>query len=153
MRKRSQLVFVLLFGLSVITSAQPRKKSVSQYGHQVWQTQDGLPQNSVTAIAQTADGYMWLGTRAGLVRFDGVEFEIFNSKNTKALTNNDIWALRATSDGTLWIGTNGGGLIRFKDGQFRRQTVRESLFTDVIWTIQENWKGDLWVGSAGGGLN
>ena len=90
------------------------------YGRQAWGMENGLPQNTVQALAQTKDGFIWLGTEVGLVRFDGNGFQTFD-KNTKAgeggpaLPGNDVRCLLAASDGALWIGTS-EGLARWKDG-------------------------------------
>ena len=97
-------------------------KALTQFTHSVWVMEDGLPQNSIRAIAQTADGYLWLATQAGLVRFDGVRFTVFNTANTPLLTSSNILALLAARDGSLWIGTYGGGLTRLKDGTFTTAT-------------------------------
>ncbi|MBA3670619.1 MAG: hypothetical protein H0W68_01175, partial [Gemmatimonadaceae bacterium] len=91
---------------------------LSQYVHESWQTRDGLPQNSVYALAQTPDGYLWLGTMGGLVRFDGVRFTLFNSANTPALRTNDVRTLFVDRAGTLWVGTYGGGTSSYRDGRF-----------------------------------
>ena len=88
------------------------RKMVTQYAHEVWRQQDGLPQDSVRAIAQTRDGYLWLGTQAGLARFDGVRFTVFDRNNTKEMQNDHILALAAAAAGGLWVGTRGGGLNR-----------------------------------------
>ncbi len=80
----------------------------SQYLEKRWTTEDGLPQNSVNAIVQTRDGYLWLGTFGGLARFDGVKFTIFNSSNTPGLRSNRILSLFEDRAGRLWIGTEGG---------------------------------------------
>ena len=76
-----------------------------RYDWRAWTTQDGLPQNSITSIVQTRDGYIWLGTFGGLARFDGVRFKIFDISNTDALSTNRILSLLEDSDGNLWIGT------------------------------------------------
>ena len=83
-----------------------------RYQVTVWQDKDGLPQNSVLAIARTRDGYLWLGTVEGLVRFDGVRFTVFDRTNTPEIGNSHITALLEDRSGTLWIGTAGGGLTR-----------------------------------------
>ncbi|RPH37784.1 hypothetical protein EHM92_01780, partial [bacterium] len=111
------------------------EKAVSQYVHQQWQTQDGLPRNTVTAVAQTADGYIWLGTKAGLVRFDGQRFTLFDKNSTPAFLSNDIWTLLATPDSTLWVGTNGGGLVRVKGNSFTCYTGKDGFHDDVIWSL------------------
>ena len=68
-----------------------------------WTVDDGLPQNRISKIAQTEDGYLWLGTWFGLVRFDGVQFTLFNRYNTPALRTDAVNALAAGPDGALWV--------------------------------------------------
>ncbi len=130
---------------------------ITQYGHDVWLTRDGLPQNSVKAIVQTRDGYLWLGTWGGLARFDGVRFTIFNRSNTPALRDSRITALAEGDDGSLWIGTAAGGLIRLKDGAFEPyrsegDTSYEERSRWQIRSITRSGDGALWIGTAGGGF-
>src|SRR6185295_11943170 len=88
---------------------------VSQYAHTAWKIRDGFPKGQITSIAQTPDGYMWLGTEFGLVRFDGVKNVEWQWPPDQQLPSNFIFSLLATSDGTLWIGTY-KGLVSWKDG-------------------------------------
>ena len=76
-------------------------KSITQYVHEVWNTESGLPQNSVVAIAQTPDGYLWLGTEEGLVRFDGVRFVTFDKRNTPELQSNEVDSILVDHRGDL----------------------------------------------------
>jgi ligand-binding sensor domain-containing protein len=85
-----------------------------------WYADDGLPQQLVTASAQTADGYLWFGTEDGLSRFDGARFATFDRRNTPELGGGQIAALLASSDGSLLIGTDRDGLIQLAGGRFRR---------------------------------
>jgi PAS domain S-box-containing protein len=94
-------------------------RSPAQYRRTIWTEEDGLPSNSVLALAQTTDGYLWVGTEEGLVRFDGVKFTLFTRANTPALTHSRIDAMLVAPDGTLLISTL-TGLVAYKDGQFRR---------------------------------
>src|SRR5690606_35226035 len=94
----------------------PGGKAVTQYVHDVWTTDDGLPQNTVNAIVQTRDGYLWAGTQEGIVRFDGVSFTVFDRQRAPGLRSNYVWTLYEDDAGRLWAGTNGGGLSRF-DGE------------------------------------
>jgi signal transduction histidine kinase/ligand-binding sensor domain-containing protein len=119
--------------------------------HQSWQTAQGLPQDSVLAIAQTPDGYLWLGTEEGLARFDGVHFTVFN-KHTPGLLNNTINCLLVDREGDLWIGTDGGGLSRFRHGKFTAYTSRDGLPNDSVMALYEDKTGTLWIGTDGGGL-
>ncbi len=128
-------------------------KALTQFTHSAWQMEDGLPQNSIRAIAQTTDGYMWLATQAGIVRFDGVRFTVFNTANTPALANSNVMTLLAGRDGSLWIGTYGAGLTRLKDGTFTSYTTRDGLAHDVVFALCEDGDGNLWIGTHGGGLS
>src|SRR6476469_3530330 len=85
-----------------------------------WQTDQGLPQNSVISMTQSHDGYLWLATFNGLVRFDGVRFTVFNSHNTPALDSSRIVRVFEDNANRLWIGTESGGLILREKGIFRR---------------------------------
>lgn len=88
-----------------------------EYSIASWTTANGLPQNSVQAILQTADGFLWVGTRNGLARFDGIQFRVFDQSSHPVLVECDIRALAEGPPGTLWIGTR-RGLVRFQDGKF-----------------------------------
>jgi signal transduction histidine kinase/ligand-binding sensor domain-containing protein len=129
----------------------------TQYGLDTWLTRDGLPQNSVKAIAQTRDGYLWLGTWGGLARFDGVRFTIFNRANTPGLRDSRITALAEDAEGNLWIGTAAGGLIRLKNGVFeafrsKDDTSYEERSRWQIRSIAPGRDGVLWIGTSGGGF-
>lgn len=115
-----------------------------------WQAGDGLPDNLVQAIAQTPDGYLWVGTRMGLARFDGVDFARFDPHNTPEIENASITALCVTGDGALWIGTGGGGLTRFQDGVFKHFGRAEGLAGDDVRVVYESNDGSLWIGTTTG---
>ena len=74
---------------------------------------------------------MWIGTKGGLARFDGVHFTIFDDRDTSQLRENEIWALEEGDDSSLWIGTYGGGLSRLKNGKFTIYTTKDGLIGDV----------------------
>ena len=118
---------LVLLALAAPLAALDPNKAITQYMHDVWQTEQGLPQNSVTAIVQTRDGYLWLGTQEGLVRFDGVRFTVFDKKNTPELTDNFIRTLFEDKSGRLWVGTNSAGLVSVLEGRFRRFTTRKGF--------------------------
>ena len=113
-----------------------------------WRTIDGLPQNSVMAIAQTADGYLWLGTRGGLARFDGVRFSTYGLAD--GLKAASIWCLAEDGQGGLWIGTLGGGLSRWRDGAISTLTTADGLAHNDVTALAPAEAGALWVGSKGG---
>ena len=87
----------------------------------VWTADDGLPSSSITAITQTADGYLWVGTYNGIARFDGVRFVIFNARDTLALAYSRVNQLYADDAGTLWINIFDGSMISFREGIFTRE--------------------------------
>src|SRR5262249_7190263 len=93
-RKTFHLVVLLVtFAVLVCDSrahALDPAKAITQYIHDAWQTEHGLPKNSVQAITQTSDGYLWLGTQEGLVRFDGIQFTVFDSTNSPGIRHNHI---------------------------------------------------------------
>ncbi|HWF45962.1 MAG TPA: two-component regulator propeller domain-containing protein, partial [Bryobacteraceae bacterium] len=128
-------------------------KSITQYVHDVWTTESGLPQSSVLAIAQTPDGYLWLGTEEGLLRFDGVRFVTFDKRNTPSLQSDEVDALLVDRRGDLWMGTRGGGLVLLSGGVFKTFTIRDGLSNDSVQGLYEDERGDLWMATDGGGLN
>jgi signal transduction histidine kinase/ligand-binding sensor domain-containing protein/ActR/RegA family two-component response regulator len=128
-------------------------KSITQYVHDVWTTESGLPQNSILAIAQTPDGYLWLGTEEGLSRFDGVRFFTFDSRNTPDLRSNEVDSLLVDHRGALWIGTHGGGLTSLSHGVFKTFGKHEGLSNEFVKALYEDEQGDLWIATDGGGLN
>ncbi|HXU21034.1 MAG TPA: two-component regulator propeller domain-containing protein [Verrucomicrobiae bacterium] len=148
---------VFLLGMLLCSTAPgiglDPSKAITQYVHDVWLADSGLPQNSVLAIAQTPDGYLWLGTGEGVVRFDGIKFTTFDKRNTPGLHSNEISSLLTGRDGKLWIGTRGGGLTVYSGGKFRSYTVRDGLSSDTVLCLFEDRSGDLWIGTDGGGLN
>ena len=97
------------------------------FTRKLWQTQDGLPEQTVQSFAQTPDHYLWIGTTGGLMRFDGARFTVFDHENTPEIKENSVFALMTSRDGSLWIGTEGGGLVRYQSGKFRAYGMREGL--------------------------
>lgn len=143
------LVFLLLLGGSGSTLALDSRRDLSQFSHEVWLTENGLPQNTVHSIAQTRDGYIWIGTEEGLARFDGVKFTVFDKQNTPQLRSNYIRALLTDRQGGLWIGT-AEGLVQMLDGKFTLFTIDEGLPGNTIQAIHEDREGNLWVATATG---
>lgn len=96
-----------------------------EYLTDVWTADEGLPDSSVTAIAQTPDGYLWVGTYNGLVRFDGVRFVTFDPANTPALAHARVRKLSVDGQGTLWINTFDGSMTSLRQGTFAREWTKE----------------------------
>ena len=130
--------------------AAAQSDAFAGYTRHIWQASDGLPEQTVQAFAQTRDGYLWIGTSGGLVRFDGVHFTVFDRQNTPALHENSIFCLMVSRDGALWIGTEGGGIVRMIDGRFQSWTTTEGLSNDFVRTVFEDASGTVWAGTDNG---
>ncbi len=136
---------------TVAAGAEPDRASVSWPSVQMWRQPQGLPQNSVLTMLQTRDGYLWLGTKGGLTRFDGVRFTTFDDRDKTQLRESEVWALAEGADGSLWIGTYGGGLSRLKDGKFTVYTTADGLVSNYVSSILANESdGSVWIGTEAG---
>ncbi|MEX1140064.1 MAG: two-component regulator propeller domain-containing protein [Bacteroidota bacterium] len=111
-----------------------------------WGLEQGLPQSSVNAIIQTRDGYLWLGTFGGLVRFDGVQFTVFNRSNSPGMRSDRVLDVYEGSDGSIWCGTE-EGLVRYRDGVFDTFNVVDSSRSTEVLKIREDSRGTLWLGT------
>jgi ligand-binding sensor domain-containing protein/signal transduction histidine kinase len=136
--------------LCAIASCALWSQGRSGYTRRVWQGFEGLPEQTVQAFAQTADGYLWIGTTGGLVRFDGAHFTLFDRQNTPQFHENNIFCLMVSRDGALWIGTEGGGVVRYDHGQFRAWTTRDGLSNDFVRAIYQDSAGTIWAGTDNG---
>ncbi|HET6840237.1 MAG TPA: two-component regulator propeller domain-containing protein [Candidatus Angelobacter sp.] len=135
--------------LSVFAFALDPNKKILQYMHDSWTSEQGLPANNVHNIVQTPDGYLWITTEGGLVRFDGVRFKVFDKLNTPAIHSDLILRLFTDRQGTLWIGTF-EGLVRFKEGKFDSYTTKNGLSYNVVRAIAQDHDSNLWIGTPGG---
>jgi signal transduction histidine kinase/ligand-binding sensor domain-containing protein len=142
--------FMLICSLGRAYCLEIAPKDSDPYLHRTWTTENGLPQNSVTSIVQTQDGYLWLGTFGGLVRFDGVEFTVFNTVNTAGIKSDRVRALYEDAEGNLWIGTEHGGLTRYRRGVFTNYSLQEGLPSTSVLSIAGDASGDLWIGTLEG---
>ncbi|MBP3955540.1 response regulator [Gemmata sp. G18] len=143
-------VVIFLFVCAPGARALDPERATTQYAMRVWQTEQGLPHNSITALAQTPDGYLWCGTENGLTRFDGSSFALFDRLNTPAIRNDTVHVLLTDRKGRLWIGTGGGGLLRLEDGAFTRFSVNDGLVGDTVQSLAEDKAGALWIGTTSG---
>jgi len=109
-----------------------------------WTVDSGLPQNTVHSICQAPDGYLWLATFDGLVRFDGVRFSTFNRSNTPGINGNRFDSLLCAADGDVWAGTEGSGLTRYHNGEFATFTERDGLHSSEINGLSIA-RGKLWI--------
>src|SRR5208282_196118 len=121
------------------TALDPNRQ-ISQYAHTAWRIQDGVFSGTPHAITQTTDGYLWIGTEGGLVRFDGVRFVPWTAPEGKQLPSPRIYSLLGAGDGSLWIGT-GTGLARWKN----MDLVNYSGAPGFVESILEDPKGTVWM--------
>lgn len=138
---------------SALSQTPTSRKLLGEYVQFIWQDQHGLPQNSVNTIVRTSDGYLWLGTVDGVVRFDGVRFTAFDPINRPEIGVGGVSALLEDRAGDLWIATNGGGLTRRRGDRFALFTRQDGLSNDHAMCLLEDRAGRLFVGTDGGGLN
>ncbi|MCK4835802.1 MAG: helix-turn-helix domain-containing protein [Candidatus Aminicenantes bacterium] len=122
----------------------------NQYMIKAWMIEDGLPQNSISSIHQTRDGYLWLGTPLGLIRFNGITFPINNIWNTPDLKNNRILTLYEDHNARLWIGTDGGGITLLENGKWKSFQANDELSSSRIKKIYQDRSGTIWIGTAKG---
>jgi signal transduction histidine kinase/ligand-binding sensor domain-containing protein len=120
-----------------------------QVGHDVWTFKEGAPED-VIALAQTADGFLWLGTPTGLVRFDGTRFEPFHSPFGDKLLSTNIYSLLAAPSGGLWIGYTFGAFSFLKDGRVTNYSVEIASSTGTVWGFAQDRAGILWAATTSG---
>jgi ligand-binding sensor domain-containing protein len=134
-----------------IHAANPTFRSDPEYLIDTWETEDGLPENSATAMVQTPDGYLWFGTFNGLVRFDGMKFTVFDPANTPQLPSRAIINLHCDRSGRLWVSTSrglavwegGGGQVA--SGKWRSLGTNDGWPSDYVRTFSERGNGDLLI--------
>lgn len=144
----TSIAIFLLCTFNIVQAREPKTTS-NQYKHQIWTTEDGLPTNTVQAIEQTRDGYMWIGTPAGLVRFDGQSFKIYDQEDLHS-ESSDVLSLFVDGEGTLWIGTNGGGVVQFSENRFTNLKASQGLASNVVWSITEDHENNIWLATDNG---
>lgn len=120
----------------------------AEYTIQRWTVEHGLPENTVTAIVQTRDGYLWIGSWNGLARFDGARFVRFGL--AEGLKTTSTYLLREDLQGDLWIGTYDSGVSRYRGGRFEHFTREHGLPSDLVNSLAEDGDGNLWTGCSRG---
>src|ERR1035441_2277504 len=118
---------------------------ILQRSFNVAEVGQGVEQNPVTSVVQTRDGYLWLGTYTGLLRFDGVRVTTFDSATTRGLLNSRITSLYEDPDGVLWIGHETGELTRLSGGEFRAMGRTRGWLGGALEAISADENGDLWL--------
>jgi signal transduction histidine kinase len=135
--------FVIFFFTISPVGALDTSRQISQYGHTAWRVEDGVFAGTPNVIAQTTDGYLWIGTQAGLIRFDGVRFVSWRPPEGKELPSSRINSLLGARDGSLWIGT-AMGLAHWQDGEL----INYRDPTGSIMAILEDRAGTIWIARA-----
>ncbi len=142
----------LLVGLmpAMIWALDPSKQ-VTQFVFDVWTTADGLPQNSIQAINQSERGYLWFGTQEGLVRFDGVDFDVYDKFRIEPMSSNFVNAIALDKKGWLWFVNESGGLIKLRESDARQsEFVRQFGQSAVVFMAAID--DDIWVSTVEDGL-
>jgi ligand-binding sensor domain-containing protein/signal transduction histidine kinase len=132
---------ILLLGCPCASALDP-SLAIDQYAHTAWTVRGGFSKGTIVAITQTQDGYLWLGTEFGLLRFDGVRAAPWQPPNGRHLPSSYIRSLLAARDGTLWIGTS-EGLASWKGGKL---TPYAELAGQSVFTLLEDHEGTVWAG-------
>jgi signal transduction histidine kinase/ligand-binding sensor domain-containing protein len=140
---------IIAFALLLLTLVVPDLSAVAPAAHDrylidVWQTEQGLPQNHVTSITQTRDGYLWLGTYEGLARFDGIRFVTFHSARSTNLQSSRITSLFEDKTGALWIGHEHGQLTLARNGNFQPASADPAPVRRSIAAIAADGSNDIW---------
>ncbi|HKP67799.1 MAG TPA: two-component regulator propeller domain-containing protein [Pyrinomonadaceae bacterium] len=146
--KLALLVFVCLLTTATAYSLDP-SRLLTQFHHTAWTARDGAP-SQISALAQTADGYLWIGSARGLFRFDGVKFERYVPPPGIELPAHNIYSLKATQDGGLWVSFRPSGVGFIKDGRIEVFTEKTQLPSSQIYCFGIDGKGRLWAGTHNG---
>ena len=145
-------VLVAALGLPGPALAVDPRRPLAEMGHDTWTTREGLPQNTVEAMVQTRDGYLWLGTQEGLARFDGVRFTVFDRAATGGVLGDNVTALLEARDGVLWAGTFTDGLACLSGGAARPCPGAERWPPSRVRALAQAADGAIWVASTAEGL-
>jgi signal transduction histidine kinase/ligand-binding sensor domain-containing protein len=155
LRARWTAGLVLALGLSVgaVAWGATGKKAESipfQYTRTIWRVPDGLPEDTVQTVAESAQGLLWIGTTGGLAKFDGARMQLYEGGRTQMSSVNSIFCLTVARNGDLWAGTEGGGLLQISGGSVRVYAGKEGLSDGFVRSVFEDDRGRLWVGTDGG---
>lgn len=122
---------------------------LSQYKVDLWQTEQGLPLNTVQALLQTRDGYLWVGTAGGLARFDGMRFTTFSAAEAPAMASEPVFGFMEDAEGSLWIG-HSKGAARYRHGRFETVISPELTNERRVWSFVQQKDGVVWAASENG---
>ena len=146
LRKPARYGWLAALVLCVSAYALDPLRSVHDYKLSAWLATDGLPYPTIRAIAQSGDGYLWVATRTGLGRFDGVKFAHYTTANLSHLTVDEIQTVCTGHDGTLWVGTE-KGVLWYQDGQWSRPQLHSEIDAKTVSSLYRDPDGGMWIGA------
>ncbi|MBN1352473.1 response regulator [candidate division KSB1 bacterium] len=149
---RRQLLRLLMVNMICafhLFALNPNKR-ITQYDIRIYQAKDGLPMNSLKKVFQDSRGYIWIGTQEGLVRFDGVQFKIYDKKEYPGLRCNFIWDIDEDADGILWLATHGGGISCFDGFKFTSYDTGDGLANNIARKIVVAKDNSIWMSTEDG---
>lgn len=145
-----RLLFLAALLLLISPAASARAVttlSSARFTRTIWHIQNGLPEETVQALAETPDGYLWIGTTGGLSRFGGSRFVNFSNMSTPTFPEDNIFSLLVAKDGTLWLSTEGGGLVHYVRGVFHDYSAKQGLTDNFVRCVLQDRAGRLWIGT------
>src|SRR5579859_1688617 len=131
------------------SSALDSDRAIAQFAHTAWGSKDGAP-SAVTALAQSVDGYLWLGTHDGLYRFDGVVFERYQPQSGGPFPVGTVSSLLTLPNGDLWIAFQPGAISLLRNGNTTNYTVREGVPNGTRWSFAQDREGTIWAAASSG---
>ena len=142
-------VLLLIVLLRSDATAVENGRSLGQFAHTAWSAKDGAP-SVIQALAQTKDGYLWLGTPSGLYRFDGITFDRYGPEAGAKFASPDVSSLLALPDGDLWIGFVAGAISRLKGDSRTDYTSRDGVPIGRVLGLAQDGEGTIWAATTGG---
>ncbi len=143
-------ILLALFILIADSFALDPNKRITQYDTRIYNTKDGLPLNSLLDVFQDSNGYIWLASQEGLIRFDGVNFELLDNQQYPGLTNNHIVDINEYENKDLWLSTEGGGLFRFNGKTFQNYNISNGLLSNSLICTATGPDKSIWALGEGG---
>jgi diguanylate cyclase (GGDEF)-like protein/PAS domain S-box-containing protein len=150
LKKRWAILLVAFSAWTNTALAVDPARTLDQNVIRTWGVDQGLPQGTVYAVAQTADGYMWAATQEGFVRFDGTEFLTYDKAAMPQIHNNMTLDLLSARDGSLYAATNGGGVVHVQGRRISSYEVANGMPSDAATTLYESGNGTIWIGTQKG---
>ncbi len=152
---RIRSLAILLCVLATLTenaTALDPSRSIRRYRLDTWTTEQGLPHNSISSIIQTTDGFLWIATLRGVVRFDGIQFQEVHIPTSISTRCRNFVSLLQTPDGSVWVATEGAGLLRVMDDSLQLFDPTHGFPDDHIQCLALDSTGGLWIGTWSGGI-